>query len=145
MKAQMKKYYAAMAVLAVISLGAITWQYVISRGAVADEQKVSDISSLQLAIDEYVQTEGEAPKTLQSLDLEGSIVKRLHTYEYSHSEDTFTICATFATDTTVDEYSDSESPYWHKKGRQCFTSDLYLYDSYYDPDFDNIFPDSYSQ
>ncbi len=121
-----------MAILAAVSSGAIIWQYVLSRGTAADERKVSDISSLQLSVDEYAQKEGEAPKTLQSLNIEGSLTKRLSDYEYSYSDETFTICTTFATDTSVEGFNSTpESPYWHKKGRQCFTSDIYIYNDYY--------------
>ena len=129
----MKKYYIAMAILAVVSLGAVIWHYAISRGAASDERKVSDITTLQLAVNNYAQDKGTTPASLGTLSLEGAIAKRLSDYEYLPGDNSFTICATFATDASLDDAtygSSSESSYWHKKGRQCFTSDVINYNYY---------------
>ncbi|HZM64546.1 MAG TPA: hypothetical protein VFB59_05415 [Candidatus Saccharimonadales bacterium] len=122
----MKKYYLAVAVIAAISFGAIIWGYVISRGAAADERKVSDIIKLQAAVDNYAQDKGNAPNTLSAVQVDEKTAKRLSDYEYSHTEDRYTICATFKTDASAGSYG-YDSPSWHKKGRQCFDADLYIY------------------
>lgn len=147
----MKKYYIAMAILAAVSLGAIIWHYAISRGAASDERKVSDITTLQMAVDDYAQEKGTAPVSLNVLALEGAVTKRLSDYEYIPGDSSFTICTTFSTDASIDgsSYGSPDSPHWHKKGRQCFTSDIliYEYDDYDDSsDYQNELDyDSYYQ
>lgn len=148
----MKKYYIAMAMLAAISLGALIWQYTISRGAIADEQKVEDLTNLQVQIDSYAGDKGKAPASLSDIELDEKLKARLGNYEYSHTDDTFTLCATFATDASGSgsAYGSMDSPYWHGKGRQCFAADLLLYDytdqyQNFDEPFDDAFKDIYQQ
>lgn len=129
----MKKYYLAMTVLAVVSLGAVVWHYAISRGAAEDDRKVRDITSLRMAVDNYYQEKGDLPTSLSDLSLDDDVAKRLPKYEYSHTNDSYTLCATFANDLSADgaKYASGDSePYYHKKGRQCFTSEVTNYDFY---------------
>lgn len=125
----MKKYYLAMAILAVIGLVAVVWQYTLSRGTASDQKKVSDISELQGKIDSYYYDNAKLPGNLSDLDLENGISGRLSDYEYSKTSDTYTLCANFKTDASNDDYGD-DTQYFHGKGRQCFTQDVIDYDIY---------------
>lgn len=134
MRGPLQKYYIGLAVIAAVCVGAIIWYYAISRGAASDQQKVTDISSLQAAVDKYTQDKDGLPDSLDQLDVDNKIKTRLGDYDYSHNNDTFTICANFKTDASIEDYYSTDSdPYYHGKGRQCFTSDVYIYDSYPDP------------
>lgn len=145
MRGTMQKYYIGFAVIAVICLIAILWQYTLSRDATSDQRKVTDISELQRAADLYSSENGEAPSNLKQLQLNEKLKTRLDDYEYSHNNDSYTICATFKTDASLSgsSYSSLESdPYYHKKGRQCFTSKIYSYnldDSYNPQDYNDFY------
>jgi len=142
MREQLQKYYIGLVIIAAICVGAIIWYYAISRGAASDQQKVSDITTLQSAVDEYSERNSNLPDSLDQLELDKKVQDRLKDYDYTHNSDSFTICANFKTDASIEDYYDTDSdPYYHGKGRQCFTSDVYLYDSYQDdpyttPDYD---------
>lgn len=132
MRQQMQKYYIGLAIIAGVCAGAIIWYYAISRGAASDQQKVSDITALQLALDDYSQQKSTLPDNLDQLELDSKLDGRLKDYDYTYNTDTFTICANFNTDASIDDYYGTDSdPQYHGKGRQCFTSDVY--NSYQDP------------
>lgn len=147
MRTTMQKYYLAFGILALVCVVSLIWYFVLSRGSASDQKKVTDISSIQTAVDNYAQDQGKAPDSLEQIKLEEKIKSRLKDYEYSHSTDTFTICTNFKTDASADNpYGDSD-PYYHGKGRQCFTSNLYLYNAsdlpYPSPEYE--FDDYYNQ
>lgn len=143
MRGAMQKYYIGLAVIAAVCLIAIIWQYTLSRGAIDDQRKVTDISEIQNAIDLQTNEGNDVPTSLNQLELSEKLKDRLGDYEYSHNTDSYTICATFKTDVSLPDstYSSLESdPYYHKKGRQCFTSEVYDYnfeDLYNSQDFNN--------
>ncbi|MGH7157898.1 MAG: hypothetical protein ACREGD_02350 [Candidatus Saccharimonadales bacterium] len=127
----MQKYYLAFAVIAVICVGALIWQYALSRDAVSDQQKVADITSIQSALDSYASGRGDVPDNLKDLKLDANLASRLADYEYNRGADSYTICANFKTDASLpgSSFDSLESDVnYHKKGRQCFTSDIFSYD-----------------
>lgn len=128
----LKKYYVSMAVLAVVGLVAVVWEYSISRGAVNDQQKAEDIIELQSKLDNYHQDKGKLPSSLSDLDLSGKIADRLSDYEYSKTSDSYTVCANFETDASLDNDYGTDSAYFHGKGRQCFTQEVINYDYNFD-------------
>jgi|SRR5688572_25090053 len=145
----MKKYYLAMAILAVVGLVAVVWQYTLSRGTVGDQKKVGDISELEGKIDGYYYDNGRLPGSLSDLSLSDEINGRVSDYEYTKTSDSYTLCANFKTDASNEDYSD-DSPYFHGKGRQCFTQEVidtnYNVDDLYnsqDYNFDSM--DGYEQ
>lgn len=148
----MQKYYIGLGVIAAVCVGAILWYYVLSRGTASDQQKVSDVVALQTAINEYSLQNDTLPENLDQLEVDKKIKDRLKNYDYSRSEENYTICVNFKTDASADDYYNSDSdPYFHGKGRQCFTEDVYLYNSSPDPytspdynydDFDSLYNQS---
>lgn len=119
-----------MAILAGVAVVAVIWQYSISRGPASDQQKTQDIISLQSEVQSYATNKNEAPKSLEVLNLSGGLKDRLNDYTYVLNDDSYDICATFKTDTSIESgASYDSSPYYHKTGKVCFTDQLYLNDS----------------
>ncbi len=105
-----------------------------------DQQRTSDLQSIQYSISNYWQQKRVLPKTLGDLNdpLVGVTVpsdpltKQPYEYKVESKENTFSICATFATPSEdmsgKGSYADVSMPYPsmdgtfdHAAGRTCFT------------------------
>jgi type II secretory pathway pseudopilin PulG len=131
MNGPMRKYYLAMLIVAAVGLIAVVWQYTLSRGTASDQRKVGDISEMQSKLDTYYQDNAKLPANLSDLDLSEDLSKNLSDYEYTKTSKSYTLCANFKTDASNADYGD-DSVYFHGKGRQCFTQDVFSYDKYYE-------------
>ena len=117
-----------------------------------DAARISDLSSLQSALQYHYQYEGELPDNINSIyDFYGATtdMKTGKEYGYTYSADdgqTYSLCATFeepytskGTATTSDELNSS---YWnHGVGEKCFKKKV---DAYAPTDSDNESYDDYN-
>lgn len=128
----MKRYYVFIAILTIVSVGAVVGQYFTSRGSTHDSQTVSDLSLLQTSADDYATANSRLPATINDIVVKTpphGFKDRLSHYSYRvTASNTFELCADFETDassryssiSTLDDY-----PGDHKKGHQCFSHKSY--------------------
>ncbi len=148
----MKRYYLACAIIVVIAVLAGVTNTLIARPHVADRIAAQDLHELDTAITSYHAKYDKLPSELKSLELSVNLSSRLSNYDYSvapsnspsirplgkngvrlmpepvSEEQTFSLCATFKTDTTKQQPTynkyDMFTPDYHKTGHQCFTDSV---------------------
>jgi len=93
-----------------------------------DERRIADLREIAYAVDAYWTRERVLPLSLEELSVDERIVRELTDpetgtpYEYRViSEDTYELCAVFASDAGVDAGDPSHEILWrHGSGRHCF-------------------------
>lgn len=92
-----------------------------------DERRVADLRELAYALDSYWTREGALPSSLDELPDEHDYLGELvdpesgEPYEYRVlGEDTYELCAVFATETTEQFETPFQDSWFHGAGRQCF-------------------------
>ena len=134
----MRRYYIAAAVLIFIALAAGIANSLVSKPYVTDRIASEDLRALNSHILTYYNENKQLPDTLSQLDIKGDLQSRVVDYEYTpspgmSSRESFTLCATFNTNTNDNRTKMLEPGYFdpsnHDKGRQCFTDYVSAYEA----------------
>ena len=123
---QMKRYYWFIALLSIVSLGAIGANLAVQRDPQHDSRVVQDLNNLSSSVSGYWYRENRLPDSLAEVELSNpDVAARLDDYSYEPlSASSYQLCATFRTDsrgTTVAMERAFTDPARHAKGRDCFT------------------------
>lgn len=130
----MKKYYAALVVIFLLSGGAIALNISLAQGPTRDNARVQDISDLDDAVEAYANKNDALPSALSDVTVSADLKSRLANYEYKKGTNgKYQLCTTFVTDTTKSASSallsrssaTNDNPDVHTKGIACFDFTAY--------------------